>query len=50
MVNNVAIKTLKILYPQLIDIDCFSHTIDHVDFIIPTFIRFYDWMDSSFFL
>ena len=29
-VNNVAIRTLSILYPQLIDIGCFSHTLDHV--------------------
>ena len=29
-VNNTAVRTLKIVYPQLIDIGCFSHTIDHV--------------------
>ena len=29
-VNNVAIQTLKIVYPLVIDIRCFSHTIDHV--------------------
>ena len=28
--NNVALRTLKVLYPYLIDIGCFSHTIDHV--------------------
>ena len=29
-VNNVAIQTLKIVYPLVNDIRCFSHTIDHV--------------------
>ena len=29
-VNNVAIRTLKILYPNLLDIGCFSHTLDLV--------------------
>jgi hypothetical protein len=29
-VNNVAIQTLKIVYPLVIDIRCFSHTIHHV--------------------
>lgn len=29
-VNNVAMQTLKILYPSLIDIGCFSHTLDLV--------------------
>ena len=29
-VNNVAIRHLKILYPSLLDIGCFSHTLDHV--------------------
>ena len=29
-VNNVAIRHLKILYPNLVDICCFSHTLDHV--------------------
>ena len=28
--NNVALRTLKVLYPDLIDVSCFSHTIDHV--------------------
>ena len=28
--NNVALGTIKVLYPNVIDIDCFSHTIDHV--------------------
>ena len=29
-VNNVAIQTLRIVYPLVIDIRCFSHTIDRV--------------------
>ena len=29
-VNNVALRTLKILYPHLLDIGCFSHTLDLV--------------------
>ncbi len=29
-VNNVAVRTLKIVFPQLLDIGCFSHTLDHV--------------------
>lgn len=37
-VNNVAIRTLKILYPKLVDIGCFSHTLDIVGekFVTPT--------------
>lgn len=29
-VNTVAIQTLKIVYPYILDVGCFSHTIDHV--------------------
>ncbi len=29
-VNNVAMRTLKIVYPDLLDVGCFSHTIDRV--------------------
>ena len=37
-VNNVAVQTLKIIYPTLIDIGCFSHTLDVVGekFCTPT--------------
>lgn len=28
--NNVALRTLKVVYPNLVDVGCFSHTIDHV--------------------
>ena len=41
-VNNTAVRTLKIVYPQLIDIGCFSYTIDHVGehFITPNLSEF----------
>ena len=29
-VNNAAMRTLKIIYPNIIDIGCFSHTLDLV--------------------
>ena len=29
-VNSVAVRTLSIVYPQVFDIGCFSHTLDHV--------------------
>ena len=29
-VNSVAMATLKLLYPSLLDIGCFSHTLDRV--------------------
>ncbi len=29
-VNNVAVRTIKIVYPQVFDIGCFSHTLDLV--------------------
>ena len=29
-VNNVAMRPLQIVYPHVLDIGCFSHTIDHV--------------------
>ena len=28
--NNVAVQALKIVYPTVVDVGCFSHTIDHV--------------------
>ena len=38
-VNNVAVRTLAIMYLSAIDIGCFSHTLDHVGekFRVPTF-------------
>ena len=40
--NNVAIHSIQILYPSLLDIGCYSHTIDHVGekFITPTLHEF----------
>ena len=29
-VNDVAMKTIKVVYNQLLDVGCFSHTLDHV--------------------
>ena len=29
-VNNVAVQTLKIVFPLMFNIGCFSHTLDHV--------------------
>ena len=28
--NTVAMTTIKVLYPNLLDIGCYSHTLDHV--------------------
>ena len=28
--SNVAMHTMKIIYPKMFDVGCFSHTIDHV--------------------
>ena len=41
-VNEVAIKTLKIVYPNLVSVGCFSHTTDHVGekFCTPTLTEF----------
>ena len=40
--NNVAMRTLKVLYPNVLDIGCYSHTIDHVGehFETPTLEEF----------
>lgn len=29
-VNNVAMRIIKVLYPYMLDVGCFSHTTDHV--------------------
>ena len=41
-VNNVAVRAIKVLYPHLLDVGCFSHTIDHVGehFKTPVLIPF----------
>ena len=28
--NNMAVRTVAVLHPEITDIECFSHTIDHV--------------------
>ena len=40
--NNVAMRSIRILYPSLLDIGCYSHTIDHAGekFITPTLHEF----------
>ena len=40
--NNVAMRTISILYPSVLDIGCYSHTIDHVGekFSTPTLYEF----------
>ena len=40
--NNVAVQTLKVVYPTIVDVGCFSHTIDHVGekFDCPTLAEF----------
>jgi hypothetical protein len=41
-VNNVAVRTLKIVYPKLLDVGCFSHTLDRVGeyFNLPVLTEF----------
>ena len=48
--NNVAMHTLRIVYPLVVDIGCFSHTIDHVrsHFNIPTLSEFISLWISLF--
>lgn len=29
-VNDVAMRTIRVVYNQLLDVGCFSHTLDHV--------------------
>lgn len=30
-VNNVAVRTIKVIFPNILDIGCFSHTLDHLE-------------------
>ena len=41
-VNNVAVTTLKVVYPSILDVGCFSHTLDHVGekFLVTTLTDF----------
>ena len=49
-VNGVAIRTLKILYPDMLDIGCYSHTIDLVGdkFVVPHLDKFIQYWVSLF--
>ena len=29
-INSVAMRTIQVIYPQILDIGCFSHTVDNV--------------------
>ena len=41
-VNELSVQTLKIVYPSLLSVGCFSHTIDHVGehFLTPNLSEF----------
>ena len=41
-VNNVALRTLKVVYPYVVDVGCFSHTINLAGehFKVPTLSEF----------
>jgi len=40
--NTVALRTMKVLYPDLVDVGCYSHTFDQVggQFNVPTLSEF----------
>ena len=42
LVNNLAMQTIKVVYLLIVDIGCFSHTLDHVgdNFITPNLKEF----------
>ena len=48
--NNVALRTLKVLYPNIVDIGCFSHPMDHVGekFVTPVLEEFISGLISLF--
>jgi len=49
-VNNVALRTLKIVYPNLVDVGCFAHTMNLAGerFKIPTLLQFINGWNSIF--
>ena len=49
-VNGVAMRTLKIIFPHLVDIGCFSHTVNLAGerFKIPTLLEFINAWNSLF--
>ena len=50
LVNNVAMRTIQIIYPNLVDIGCFSHTLDLVGqhFNVPNLTEFISFWISLF--
>ena len=49
-VNDVTMQTLKIVYPLLLDIGCYSHTIDHVgdNFKTPSaWVNLFSWSPKA---
>ena len=48
--NNVAMNTMKVLYPFLVDIGCYSHTLDRIEdhFKTPTLNEFVTLWKSLF--
>ena len=49
-VNNVALRTLKVVYPNLVDVGCFAHTFNLAGerFKIPTLLQFINGWNSIF--
>ncbi len=48
--NGIALRTLKIVYSSLVDVGCFSHTLDLVGskFVTPCLASFIVWWVSLF--
>ena len=49
-INNVAVTTLSIMYPSVLDTGCFSHTLNHVGekFKVPTLEKFMKHWEQMF--
>ena len=50
-INNVALKTLKIVYPTLLDVGCMAHTLNLVGehFKLPNLFDFLNSLATAFF-
>ena len=48
--NGVALQTLKVVFPTIVDIRCFSHALDLAGkkFVTPTLLSFATWWISPF--
>ena len=48
-VNSVALRTIKVIFPNILDIGCFSHTLDHVGakFNTPFSHQIYEALDLA---